>query len=159
MNKLEILPMYLPYKLQLKIAEKGTGWRPNGNESTGNKCSDAYLTPDLYADICKRVFPVTFLPCMYELDLTQKIWHNGKEIVPIVELIKMVDPKAEYIIDEEKRYVNYRYKCSNGFDTHYIAGKPEYMEFWVIQYCLSRRINLWLKPDEYISANGTDIYK
>jgi hypothetical protein len=89
MKKIEFLAANLPNGLKLKAPY---GFRPNYKESTGVP-RIVFLTGDLYADIENKTFPDDFIPIVRPLsDLTKPItqanYNDGKEFVPITELLK-----------------------------------------------------------------------
>ena len=95
-RKLELKDIagYLPYGLQMKLSNKVV-WFPNLNERAKAKGCDATLTIDLLADIKSGTYKgmADFIPVLRPLsDRYRPITHNGKEIVPIVELAKIAYP-------------------------------------------------------------------
>ena len=118
-RKLELKDIagYLPYKLWVNVYEKeltgDTGDYCCGGEIeaiAGKKAS--YDEQERYVNIYKVDYRWTteyFItkPILRPLaDLYHTITHNGKEIVPIVELAKIAQPDIEWYFDHNRAYCN-----------------------------------------------------
>lgn len=162
MNKLEILSMYLPYKLWVT---QGGGVYRNGYVEGIMLNYIEHKIMVTQGGIGSNWYSVNEIkPILYDRDLTQKIWHNGKEIVPINELYKIYHKRidadfdcdgANIICDSEQPDYYHLYQNEGAFLLRLsIPKEPSRMEFLYIQWCIEHKINLWLKDDEYIPVTN-----
>ena len=150
MTKLEILSMYLPYwiKLQLKNTPKAI-W----DLMYIHKLGECAVFNGAYKSLIAQKEDIK--PILYPLDLTQKIWFEGKEIVPIVELNVLFGDFVTYFECMAKKRI-IENTADSELSTPFIHKyeNPNSYPFAFIQQLLKWRINLWLKEGEYIPVTN-----
>ncbi len=149
MTKLEILSMSFSHGLQVRDCKLNKTHELTGLHEDGYTLDRMIFVPYEHADY------QYFKPIYYNLDLTQPIHYEGKEIVPIDRLLHTYGVSGYFM---SIKYVNWLASIAYRKDCKIVVGG---MPFEIIQWCIEHKINLWLPEGEYINVNDlkTNPYK